>query len=106
MSGVRATAACVEGALRVTLSRPDGRSIAPGERLTMVTNEFLASGGGDVIPSEVRAHAGRAEGDTIRDAMADVLRARKTPIDPGSPPLYDAAHPRLGYPGRRPVRCR
>ena len=45
------------------------------------------------------------DGPPIRDVMADVLRARKTPIDPANPPLYDAAHPRLAYPGRRPVRC-
>ena len=105
LSGVRANAACIDGALRVTLSRPDGTPVAPGDRLTMVTSEFLASGGSDVIPAEVRAHAAPSEGETIRDAMADLLRARKTPIDPANPPLYDAAHPRMGYPGRRPVRC-
>jgi len=42
----------------------------------------------------------------IRDAMADLLHARKSALDPANPPLYDAAPPRLTYPGRRPVRCR
>jgi 5'-nucleotidase len=106
LSGVRANATCVDGALRVTVSRPDGTPIAPGDRLTLVTSEFLATGGGDVFPAEIRAHAGPGDGGPIRDALADVLRARKAPIDPASPPLYDAVHPRLGYPGRRPVRCR
>jgi 2',3'-cyclic-nucleotide 2'-phosphodiesterase (5'-nucleotidase family) len=106
LSGARATAACVGGKVRVTLSRPDGAPIAPGDRLTLATSEFLASGGGDVFPAEVRAHAGPPDSASIRDALADVLRARKGPIDPANPPLYDAAHPRLGYPGRRPVRCR
>ena len=108
LSGVRATAACAAGALEVTLTRPDGKPVGAGERLTLVTSEFLATGGGGVFPAEVRARAGADDGRwrPIRDAMADVLRARKTPIDPANPPLYDAAHPRLAYPGRRPVRCR
>jgi hypothetical protein len=74
--------------------------------LTLVTSEFLATGGGDVFPAEIHAHAGPADGAPIRDAIADLLRARKTPLDAADPSLYDPAHPRLGYPGRRPVRCR
>jgi 2',3'-cyclic-nucleotide 2'-phosphodiesterase (5'-nucleotidase family) len=105
LSGARAVAACVDGALRVTLTRPDGAPIAPTDRLTVATSEFLASGGGDVFSAEVRAHAGPAEGGPIRDALADVLRARGRPIDAANPPLHDAARPRLGYPGRRPLRC-
>jgi len=108
LSGVRASAACVAGALEVTLTRPDGKPVDARERLTLVTSEFLAAGGGSVLSDEVRARApaAPADGATIRDAMADVLRARKTAIDPASPPLHDAAHPRLAYPGRRPVRCK
>jgi 5'-nucleotidase len=107
LSGIRATAACAAGTLEVTLARPDGRPVGAGERLTLLTSEFLASGGSDVIPAEVRrrARAATDDGPTIRDAMADVLRARGAAIDPASPPLHDAANPRLAYPGRRPVRC-
>ncbi len=106
LSGARATARCVDGALHVALSRPDGTPIGASDRLTLVTSEFLATGGGDVFPAEVRAHAGPPDGGPIREALADVLRARNAPLDPANPPLYDAAHPRLGHPGRRPVRCR
>jgi hypothetical protein len=97
----------VAGALQVTLARPDGKPVGAAERLTLVTSQFLASGGGSFFSDDVRRRAGAPadDGPPIRDAMADVLRARKTPIDPADPPLYDAAHPRLVYPGRRPVRC-
>jgi 2',3'-cyclic-nucleotide 2'-phosphodiesterase (5'-nucleotidase family) len=111
LSGVYATASCVAGALQVTLARPDGRPVGARERLTLVTSEFLASGGGGMVPADVRKGGGAItdDGASIRDAMADVLRARAhqkaAPIDPASPPLLDAAHPRLAYPGRRPVRC-
>jgi 5'-nucleotidase len=106
LSGLRASAACVDGALQVTLSRAAGNPVGPAERLTLITSEFLATGGADILPAEVRAHALPAGGEPIRDVMADLLRARKAPLDPDNPPLYDAAHPRLAYPGRRPVRCK
>jgi len=109
LSGVRATAACAAGAVEVTLARPDGKPVGPGERLTIVTSEFLATGGGGFFPDQLRRRAAATtdDGPPIRDAMADVLRARKTktPIDPANPPLHDPAHPRLAYPGRRPVHC-
>ena len=109
LSGVRATATCAAGAVEVTLTRPDGKPVGAGERLTIVTSEFLATGGGGFFPDELRRRAGATtdDGPPIRDAMADVLRARKTktPIDPSNPPLHDPDHPRLTYPGRRPVHC-
>jgi len=107
LSGLRATAVCAAGALRVTLARPDGRPVGAGERLTLLTSEFLASGGGGVLTAEIRGRttATTDDGPPIRDAMADLLRARKAAIDPANPPLYDTAHPRLSYPGSRPVRC-
>jgi len=106
LSGVRARAACVDGALRVTLARNDGRPIAADEHLTLVTTEFLADGGAGVLTAGVRARTVRSAGVPVRDALADLLRARKTPLDPDSPRLYDAARPRLDYPGRRPVTCK
>jgi 5'-nucleotidase len=107
LSGVQAAATCAAGALHVTVARPDGRPVGPRERLTLVTSEFLATGGGGMLPAELRkaAHTLGDDGPPIRDALADVLRARKQPLDPADPPLYDAARPRLSYPGRRPVRC-
>jgi hypothetical protein len=43
LSGLRASAACVDGALRVTLSRAAGNPVGPAERLTLITSEFLAT---------------------------------------------------------------
>jgi len=103
---MRARAACVEGGLQVTLTRADGRAVGPEERLTLVTSEFLAAGGADVLTAEVRAGAAPPTGVPVRDVIAALLRARKAPLDPDKPPLYDAAHPRLAYPGPRPVRCK
>ena len=106
LSGVRAEASCKEGALAVTLFRSDGRPIAPRTRLTLVTSDFLATGGDGLFAEETKQRAKLDDGPPIREAMADLLRARKAPLTSGDPALFDPAHPRIGYPGPRPVRCR
>jgi len=106
LSGVRAEARCKEGAVTVSLFRSDGRPIAPKARLTLVTSDFLATGGDGLFSGETKERAKLDDGPPIRDAMADLLRARKTPLAPSDPTLFDPAHPRIAYPGPRPVKCR
>ena len=106
LSGVRAEARCHQGALAVTLFRSDGRPIAPKTRLTLVTSDFLATGGDGLFSEETKQRAKLDDGPPIREAMAELLRARKAPLTPDDRALFDPAHPRIGYPGPRPVRCR
>jgi 5'-nucleotidase len=106
LSGVRVEARCKEGSLAVSLFRSDGRPIAAKTRLTLVTSDFLATGGDGLFSAETKERAKLDDGPPIRDAMADLLRARKTPLAPGDPALFDPAHPRIAYPGPRPVHCR
>ena len=90
----------------VTLHRADGRPIAPSTKLTLVTSDFLATGGDGLFSEETKQRAKLDDGPPIRDAMADLLRARKSPLTPDDPALFDPAHPRIAYPGARPVHCR
>ncbi len=103
VSGVRVRATCQRGAIDVALTRPDGKPIAPDDKLTLVTSDFLATGGDSLFPDEVRGRAVLDDGLPIRDAMAAELRARKAPLRPDD--VYDPSHPRLHYPGARPLRC-
>jgi 2',3'-cyclic-nucleotide 2'-phosphodiesterase (5'-nucleotidase family) len=93
LSGVRATASCAGGALQVSLARPDGRAIPAGARLTMAVSEYLATGGDKLFPDELRRRARIVDGAPIRDAIADLLRARRTV--PPVHELYDPSRPRL-----------
>ena len=77
LSGVRAEARCEHGALAVTLHRADGTPIAPKTRLTLVTSDFLATGGDGLFSEETKARAKLDDGPPIREAMAGLLRARK-----------------------------
>jgi hypothetical protein len=99
-------ARCEHGTLTVTLHRNDGRPITPPTRLTLVTSDFLATGGDGLFLDETKERARLDDGPPIREAMAGLLRARKEPLAPEDPALFDPAHPRIVYPGARPVTCR
>jgi 2',3'-cyclic-nucleotide 2'-phosphodiesterase (5'-nucleotidase family) len=105
IAGVRARARCAGDRLAVTLTRADGRPVAPRDRLTLVTSNFLATGGDGLFPEAVAARARLDDGPPIREALAAALQARKAPLRPDDPAIFDPAHPRLDFPGPRPVRC-
>jgi 2',3'-cyclic-nucleotide 2'-phosphodiesterase (5'-nucleotidase family) len=106
LSGVRTEARCKEGTLEVTLHRTSGKSIGPSTKLTLVTSDFLATGGDGLFSEETKERAKLDDGLPIRDAMAELLRGRRSPLTPDDPALFDPAHPRIAYPGSRPVHCR
>lgn len=105
VSGVRAEARCAKGVLTVTLSHPDGRAIAPAAHLTLVTSDFLATGGDGLLSEDLQHRTVVDDGPPIREALADLLRAGKVQLRADDRALYDPAHPRLAYPGARPTRC-
>jgi 2',3'-cyclic-nucleotide 2'-phosphodiesterase (5'-nucleotidase family) len=105
ISGVRAEARCTAGSLTVKLTRPDGRPIAPGSRLKLVTSDFLATGGDGLLSDELQRRTTLDDGPPIRDAMADLLRKGRGFPRADDRALYDPAHPRLTFAGPRPVRC-
>ena len=45
LSGVRATAECTSGRLRVTIRRESGRTVTDTDRLRVATSDFLVEGG-------------------------------------------------------------
>jgi len=105
VSGVRAEAHCTEGELVVTLTRLDGRPIPSAAHLSLVTSDFLATGGDGLLPDDLLRRATLEDGPPIRDVLAELLRARRAPLGADDRALYDPAHPRLALPGPRPVRC-
>jgi 5'-nucleotidase len=98
-SGLTVKASCAGERLEVAIAIR-GKPLDRNRTYTILTSDFLASGGDGLF-----AHVGLVPGavhatDTIvRDAIADVLRARKGTIDPAQ------LARRLEYPGQRPVRC-
>jgi 5'-nucleotidase len=104
LSGIRVEARCADEKLRVTLLRKHGVPIRDAERLSIVTSDYLATGGDRLLTpiggpsSRVRS----ASPELLRDVLAYELRQRKSLK---AAALYDPRHPRLKAPSRRPVRC-
>jgi 5'-nucleotidase len=74
----------------------------------LATSDFLASGGDGLIGRlKLPDSAIQSTSTIIRDAISDVLRGWKgsprASIDPAA--LHSMTHPRLDYPGKRPVEC-
>jgi 5'-nucleotidase len=98
-SGLSAKATCDGDSMRVAIS-VRGKPIDPDRTYTVLTSDFLASGGDGLFARVgLSAASVRATDVIMRDAVADVLRARKGTIDPAR------LARRLEYPGERPVKC-
>jgi 2',3'-cyclic-nucleotide 2'-phosphodiesterase (5'-nucleotidase family) len=105
LSGVRVRARCEGSDLEVALRDEEGAPIEDDATLTLLTSDFLATGG-DGLMGHVEAGDDAVvvdEGELVRDAMARVLSERGGTLDPTT--LYDPDAPRLQYPGERPVSC-
>lgn len=103
-AGIRVVAKCQGGALEVFVKDDRGKPIADDRTLTLVTSDFLASGGDGAI-GRLKLPDGSVDvTDTIiRDVLATVLTARGGSL--AALDLYDPDHPRLAYPKPRPVKC-
>jgi len=102
LSGVRVHAACGKDGVEAVLTRMDGSPIRDEEMLSVITTDFLATGGDGFFAG---ANIGYEIGPPIRDAMAEALRQRGGTLDPGDPALFDPANPRFTLPGEVPIPC-
>jgi 2',3'-cyclic-nucleotide 2'-phosphodiesterase (5'-nucleotidase family) len=104
LSGVAVAATCEGPALKVTLSRPTGALITDDEIVTVVTSDFLATGGSEMFTSAIPfTSAPVIEGTTIRDRLAEWVAT--TGGTWRAQALFDPAKPRVVAPGPRPVKC-
>ncbi len=104
VAGVRAILRCEGPTLVADLTTPEGAPIPSDARITILTSDFLATGGDALFTAERARGAVSIEGDPpMREAMIEALRAGPSALDPAA--LYDPARPRVVLPGPRPVRC-
>ena len=108
ISGVRVTARCSGDRIAVSITREKtGKKVGPRDKLTLVTSDFLASGGDGlgVTGLDQGAIQIHDDGPIIRDGIAELLARRGGTLRAGDKKLFDKVAPRLAYPGKRPVRC-
>jgi 5'-nucleotidase len=100
-SGLTAKARCKDGQLAADI-QVKGKPLADEASYTLVTSDFLASGGDGLIGRlKLPDGAVKMTDVVIRDAMAEVLRKKKGSLDPAQ----IIAKKRLDYEGQRPVSC-
>ena len=102
LSGLRVHAACAKGGLDVVITRPDDSPIRDEDTLSVITTDFLATGGDGFFAG---ASADYEIGLPIRDVMAEALRHRGGTLDASDRSLFDPAHPRFTLPGAVPIQC-
>jgi len=101
--GLAAKARCKGGLLdlRITVG---GKPLVENQTYTLVTSDFLASGGDGLIGRLKLPEGSVKITDTIiRDAIADVLRKKKGTVDPAK--YFSSTVKRMDYEGNRPVAC-
>ena len=99
--GLTAKAACSAGALELTI-QIGGKPLDENKAYTLVTSDFLASGGDGLIGRlKLPERSIKMTDVIIRDAMVDVLKKQKgAVIDPDK-----LGKRRVEFPGQRPLEC-
>ncbi len=102
LAGLTARARCRGDELVVELRDRHGRRVTDGQRLKVVTSDYLATTPlFEGLPSDAVQLDG--SGTPIREAIAARLRERGGIVRPSD--VFDPERPRLRLPMPRPVRC-
>jgi len=105
ISGLRIEARCAGARLELALVRPNGRGVSDTEELTLVTSDYLATGGDGLLTGIVPSERATSVDILVRDALAAGLE-RRDRIRGDDPAMYDPNSPRLLLPaGKRPIVC-
>jgi 5'-nucleotidase len=105
IAGFKVDATCQGNNLRVVLTRPSGMAIRAGDRLTVVTSDFVAGGGDGVLApagpvGEIKNPAGAP---ILRESVVAWLRSRSGRLHENQ--FVSAENRRWHFPAPRPVVC-
>ncbi|MDH5214704.1 MAG: bifunctional metallophosphatase/5'-nucleotidase [Gammaproteobacteria bacterium] len=106
VSGIRVIANCDDDGLIVSMIDRTGREIGDDERLLVVSNDFLTTGG-DVVFTPIMPAEGfdtGNDGPLMRDVIVAWMRDRGGTLNADE--FIDSENPRWSFPGTAPVECR
>ena len=105
IAGIRVFAACNDDGLELTMMRADGSTIEDNDMLAVMTTDFLATGGDDVltpvIPEDGFPLATSAI--LVREAIADWMRQRGGSLNADT--FSDAGNPKWSIPESGMAQC-
>jgi 5'-nucleotidase len=105
IAGIRVAATCATGRMRLSMVLSSGRPVRDADALTIVTTDFLATGG-DRILTPVMPKGGfpvTQDLPIFRDVVAEWLEDHGGRLRADQ--FIDTAQPRWQYPGQLPVAC-
>jgi 5'-nucleotidase len=103
LGGVRARAACKDGALEVVLTRPSGQVLRDDQAVVVVTSDFLATGGDKTFAALAPGKLEIVDAPLIRDGIGQALRQHGGTVHGRD--FYDPKKLRLVFDGHRPMTC-
>jgi 5'-nucleotidase len=102
VSGIRVRATCDKDTVKVDVTYDNGKKVGDKDKIVVLASDFMMTGGdsfwGPLTPPKFTI-----KDEIVRDTLETELRKMKT-IKPSA--LLDSAHPRMSFPGVRPVRCK
>jgi 5'-nucleotidase len=104
-SGMRVFVSCSNNTMDVVMKRLDGATIRDNDRVRVVVNDYLASGGDDILTPVIPA-AGFAVDDSMpltRDVLVEWLRGGASLLDPDD--FLTTESPRWNLPDSLPGSC-
>ena len=105
IAGMRVSASCNEGHLDIIMRLDVGRVIQDSDQVRVVANDFLATGGDDILTPAMPVNGFTWEDDPrlVRDIIVDWLRARGGTIHPDQ--FVTQEVPRWDVPESLPANC-
>jgi 5'-nucleotidase len=105
ISGISVDADCDAGELDITVHKNSGKEVLDHERLLIVTNDFLVSGGDEVLTPAMPPEGFHIEfeGPLVRDVIVDWMRNRGGRLSEEQ--FIDESRPRWNLPQPAPLIC-
>jgi len=105
LSGMRAFVSCENNVLDISLTRQDGSAIGDGDVLEVLTTDFLATGGDDVLTPVIPDDGFPIDTNQplVREAIADWLRKRGGKMSAST--FSDAANPKWNIAASVTAEC-
>ena len=105
IAGVRVVAGCQGGRIATTMTLSSGRTVGDADRFSIVTTDFIATGGDRLLTPVMPAGGFPLDDDlpVVRDVVADWLEDRGGHLRENE--LINTVQPRWQYGGRLPMTC-
>lgn len=105
VSGLQLVAECHGGRLMIAMTKDDGSTVNDEDQLSIVTTDFLASGGDNIFPPIMPSGGFKVDPESpkFRNGIVTWFEEHQGQIRVAD--FYSTDNPRFTFPGRLPISC-